>query len=67
MPTSSPGSNGPGAFVADPDPRATARRLLEHLDASPTPYHAVARAAGLLDAAGFTPVDEQASWTTAMP
>ena len=30
------------------DPRATARRLLGHLDASPTPYHAVDRAAELL-------------------
>ncbi len=54
-------------LVADPAARDAARRLLEHLDASPTPYHAVARAAGLLDAAGFTPIDEEASWTTALP
>ncbi|MET0802887.1 MAG: M18 family aminopeptidase, partial [Acidimicrobiales bacterium] len=45
------------------DPRATARRLLEHLDASPTPYHAVDRAAELLGAAGFVERDEWAAWT----
>jgi aspartyl aminopeptidase len=49
------------------DTRAAARRLLGHLDASPTPYHAVARAASLLDAAGFTAVDEADSWTSALP
>ena len=45
------------------DPRATARRLLGHLDASPTPYHAVDRAAVLLGAAGFVERDERAAWT----
>ncbi len=32
--------------------------VLEDLRVSPTPYHAVARAVELLDAAGFSPVDE---------
>ncbi|HYF45761.1 MAG TPA: M18 family aminopeptidase [Acidimicrobiales bacterium] len=39
-----------------------ARRLLGHLDASPTPYHAVATAADLLTAAGFAEVDEGDAW-----
>jgi len=45
------------------DPRAAARRLVGHLDASPTPYHAVATAAGLLTAAGFTELIEAESWS----
>lgn len=49
------------------DARATARRLLGHLDASPTPYHAVERAAGLLGAAGFVERDEGAEWTVEGP
>jgi aspartyl aminopeptidase len=49
------------------DARATARRLLGHLDASPTPYHAVERAAGLLGAAGFVERDEGAEWTVDGP
>ena len=35
---------------------SVSRQLLRHLDASPTPYHAVAEAAALLDAGGFTEV-----------
>jgi len=49
------------------DARATARRLLGHLDASPTPYHAVERAAGLLGAAGFVERDEGAEWSVDGP
>jgi aspartyl aminopeptidase len=49
------------------DPRASARRLLDQLDASPTPYHAVATAAALLEVAGFTEVDESASWAETRP
>jgi aspartyl aminopeptidase len=36
---------------------SVSRRLLGHLDASPTPYHAVAAAATLLDDGGFAEVD----------
>jgi aspartyl aminopeptidase len=53
--------------MPEPDPRAAARRLLEHLDGSPTPYHAAARASGLLEAAGFAELDERASWTDVLP
>lgn len=37
---------------------SVSRRLLGYLDASPTPYHAVATAAGLLDDAGFAEATE---------
>jgi aspartyl aminopeptidase len=47
--------------------RETADRLLAHLDASPSPYHAAARAADLLTAAGFAEVDEGADWRGALP
>ncbi len=36
--------------------------LLEFLDASPSPWHAVASAVARLHAAGFEPVDETAPW-----
>ncbi len=49
------------------DPIDAARRLLGHLDASPTPYHAAATAARLLEAAGFVEVDEDADWTVDLP
>jgi len=39
-----------------------AQPLLDFLDASPSPFHAVASAAAQLDAAGFVRVDERASW-----
>ncbi|MGE0707183.1 MAG: M18 family aminopeptidase [Planctomycetota bacterium] len=41
---------------------ATTRRLLEYIDASPTPFHAVAAARLLLDAAGYQPLDEGERW-----
>lgn len=41
--------------------------LLAHLDASPTPYHAVARAAAVLVAAGWTEVDEADDWVEGLP
>lgn len=51
---SSPGSSaGPGADVD---------ALIDFIDASPTPYHAVASATDLLDAAGFTALDPTAEW-----
>jgi aspartyl aminopeptidase len=37
--------------------RAAARRLIEYIDASPSPYHAVAGASARLTGAGFVPVD----------
>ncbi|HEY8059625.1 MAG TPA: hypothetical protein VID94_12775, partial [Acidimicrobiales bacterium] len=54
-------------MAEDQDPRATARRLLGHLDSSPTPYHAADRAAELLAAAGFVERDERAAWTAGDP
>lgn len=53
--------------MADPDGRATAEALLTFLDDSPSPYHAAAIAAGRLEGAGFTEVEETADWTTGFP
>lgn len=39
--------------------------LLRFLDASPTPFHAVAEAVRRLEAAGFTPLDEDQVWRLA--
>jgi len=44
---------------------AQARDLLAFVDASPSPFHAVAEAARRLDGAGFTEVAEADSWPTA--
>ncbi len=41
------------------DPTAAVRA---YLDASPSPHHAVESSIALLEAAGFAPVDERASW-----
>jgi aspartyl aminopeptidase len=38
------------------------RALLDFIDASPTPYHAVERAAALLVDAGFSPLQRNADW-----
>ena len=40
--------------------------LRSFLDASPSPFHAVATAASLLDAAGFSALDETEPWTTSV-
>jgi aspartyl aminopeptidase len=50
-----------GAAAID---EAAAGALLEFLGSSPSPYHAVQTAAGLLDAAGFARIDPAASWPT---
>jgi aspartyl aminopeptidase len=42
-----------------------ARDLLRFIDASPTPYHAVAEAARRLERAGFTRVTETEAWSLA--
>jgi aspartyl aminopeptidase len=39
-----------------------ARELAAYIDASPSPFHAVAEASARLDAAGFTRLDETAAW-----
>lgn len=39
-----------------------ARDLRAFIDASPSPFHAVATAAARLDAAGFTPLEEAEAW-----
>jgi len=46
-------------------PRAHARDLLDLIDASPSPWHAVATLASRLDAAGFVRLDEAARWNLA--
>ncbi len=40
--------------------------LRTFLDASPSPFHAVAEGAALLDAAGFTSLDETDTWDTSL-
>jgi aspartyl aminopeptidase len=49
-----------------PSPAAAAvpveRDLLDYIDASPTPWHAVANAAARLEAHGFSPLDEREAW-----
>lgn len=53
--------HAPGAEAAwPPDPETLA--LCRYLQASPSPYHAVAEAAALLEAAGFKPLDEHEAW-----
>lgn len=44
------------------DDMAAARRFLEYVDASPTPFHAVATTSAMLDAAGFERVKENELW-----
>ena len=46
-----------------PDPLDDARDAIAFIDASPSPYHAVAEAARRLQAAGFTGVDVRARWS----
>jgi len=46
--------------VSDPCP--VTRRLLDYVDASPTPFHAVAEATRLLEAGGYTVLDESEAW-----
>ncbi|KAK4533708.1 hypothetical protein CCYA_CCYA18G4590 [Cyanidiococcus yangmingshanensis] len=41
---------------------ALARRLLDFIDAAPSPYHAVQAAKQLLDAAGYASLREDSSW-----
>src|SRR4051794_36782727 len=57
--------SGPGD--AGRTPLSPVTGLLAFLDASPSPYHAVASAAARLDAAGFRPVDETDAWDGAPP
>lgn len=44
---------------------ARARDLLTYIDASPTPYHAVAETVRRLEAAGYEALDEGAAWDVA--
>ncbi len=44
------------------DPRSVARDLLSFLDASPTPYHAVAETVRRLQSAGYRAYDERDAW-----
>ncbi|KAH6841060.1 peptidase M18 [Chaetomium sp. MPI-CAGE-AT-0009] len=45
-------------------PPKSALEFLDFVNASPTPYHAVAEAAALLDAAGFTKIQERDDWAS---
>src|SRR3954470_14668144 len=49
----------------DDDALDQARDLLAFIDASPSPFHAVAEAVRRLDASGFVGVDEGDSWPSA--
>jgi len=49
-----------------PDVNDELAGLRSFLDASPSPFHAVTTASGLLDAAGFTPLDETETWATSV-
>ena len=46
-----------------PDPLDDARDAIAFIDASPSPYHAVAEAVRRLLAAGFTEIDERDRWS----
>lgn len=48
-----------------PTAPTSVRDLLDYLDASPTPWHAVASAVAMLEAAGFQPLQETARWQLA--
>lgn len=39
------------------------REMLAYIDASPSPYHACATSAALLEAAGFVRLDEKSAWS----
>lgn len=55
-----------GRELMDNDnPRDAAARLLEFIDASPSPWHAVASMRRQLDAAGFQPLAERDQWDLA--
>jgi aspartyl aminopeptidase len=63
-----PNGSGAGGPILSAMPRpstADARDLLRFLDASPSPYHAVATVAARLDAAGFERRDERDRWPAA--
>ncbi|KAL2262133.1 hypothetical protein VTK26DRAFT_2367 [Humicola hyalothermophila] len=47
-------------------PPKSALEFLDFVNASPTPYHAVASAAALLEAAGFTKIRERENWDSAV-
>ncbi|MCG2634918.1 MAG: M18 family aminopeptidase, partial [Gammaproteobacteria bacterium] len=48
--------------MIDTASRAAAQDLLNFIDISPSPWHVAANAASLLQAAGFQPLSETASW-----
>jgi aspartyl aminopeptidase len=49
--------------MSAPAESSAVRDLLRFIDASPTPYHAVAEATRRLDRAGFSPMDERLVWS----
>ncbi|PWY97417.1 hypothetical protein BCV70DRAFT_233825 [Testicularia cyperi] len=61
MPPFSKSQESSGSPIPDDD-IAAARRFLKYVDASPTPFHAVATTSEMLDAAGFQRVKESELW-----
>jgi len=49
-------------MIIAPEHRSTAQDLLDFVDASPSPWHAVAETAQRLEARGFSTLDEQQAW-----
>ncbi|KAK0623238.1 peptidase M18 [Immersiella caudata] len=47
-----------------PPPKSAAADFVDFVNASPTPYHAVATSASLFEAAGFTKIKERDSWAS---
>lgn len=48
--------------MPDADALACTQRLIDYVDASPTPFHAVQASAALLEERGFVRLDESRSW-----
>ncbi|KAJ9134459.1 Aspartyl aminopeptidase [Pleurostoma richardsiae] len=47
-------------------PPKSAHQFVDFVNASPTPYHAVASAVSRLEAAGFTPIKERDNWSSTL-
>lgn len=61
-PSTVAGPTGSASTMLLNDDIAAARRFLKYVDASPTPFHAVATSSQMLEAAGFERVKEHDLW-----
>ncbi|EPQ29171.1 uncharacterized protein PFL1_03458 [Pseudozyma flocculosa PF-1] len=61
---SNPSASNPSLLASDDI--AAARRFLRYVDASPTPFHAAATSAAMLEAAGFVRLTESQLWDGAV-